>query len=329
MGQWTCPSVPRIMGCNVLANARGIMGSDDVSFYASVVKTLFLYIVLFITASLIGVIFFIGGYTAAGVVCMVIAGLLLVVTVFFIEKGLLHPNPYLMLTDEELIIGSIVRDKTHTIEWDDIIGYNILKMEFRTYIEINLYDEKKYLDRKFGRKRESYAPTHTTLFSIVWGMIKQEDRRKFVHEMDKRTQRGYQLTHEFFPQTDAEQEKRKRKSEHRLDNAYLLKTSIYSLVLAGFMALLYSRDGGADTLVVVVSFILYPFAKILFDCIVGFKIKDKLENQTGLLIMNIYAMLFIVDIILFMTSFYVGPVGILFLIVWNVFRYLKGKKRGE
>lgn len=308
------------------------MKVDDRStiyFYSSGVKLLFWFILTWLIDMFICVAAFREGHTPLGVVCTFIAQVLFGFIGFIIIKGIWNPNPYLILTENALIVSAIVRNKTTAIEWDDIIGYNVRNRDFRKFIEVILYDEKKYLDKKFNRKQATYKTTYEPLFSIGWGLIKPRDRRLLAYEMDKRTKRGFQLTHELFPQTNTDQHERPR-AYHPIDKKYILKSYIFSLILAGFTAFLFSWDSSKneDTSFIVVSFILYPFAKVFFDGLLGFRINDKLANQEGLIVQRFYGLLFLVHLGLFMISLYLAPFGMLYLITRGVAQYIKRKKNG-
>ena len=66
---------------------------------------------------------------------------------------------------------------------------------------------------------------------------------------------------------------------------------------------------------IIVSLILFPFAKLIFDVIIRFKLKAIIEQQS----FTIY----IVYPLLFIFSLYVAPIGILLLLIKALYTYLK------
>jgi len=75
----------------------------------------------------------------------------------------------------------------------------------------------------------------------------------------------------------------------------------------------------------IVSFILFPFAKLIFDVIIGFKLKEIIDKQT-IGFYYAYQLMFIVHLLLFLFSPAIAPFGILFLIGRALYRWIKKRK---
>ncbi|MGP4040982.1 STM3941 family protein [Gracilibacillus sp. D59] len=109
--------------------------------------------------------------------------------IYILIKRLRESKPYLILTDEELIINPSSKHSI-PIKWVDIEGYNIREVNFNKFIEIELYDEEKYrllMSENVTKLNKLNDAMNFRLFAIVWGQVKRQDRDKLVHELDRRT----------------------------------------------------------------------------------------------------------------------------------------------
>src|SRR5699024_1250377 len=87
---------------------------------------------------------------------------------------------------------------------------------------------------------------------------------------------------------------------NQISKSYLLHSYLGSLILAVFaMFLFYWDEGDFSSLTyIIVSFILFPFAKLILDVIIGFKLKEIIDNQT-FVTHYAYQLIYIVYLLLF------------------------------
>src|SRR5699024_470649 len=73
--------------------------------------------------------------------------------------------------------------------------------------------------------------------------------------------------------------------DRSIDRSYFLKAYGYSLFMFALSFILFylliSKNNGY-LFYIVISFILYPFAKVLFDWLFGFKVRHALDKQKGI-----------------------------------------------
>ena len=105
--------------------------------------------------------------------------------------------------------------------------------------------------------------------------------------------------------------------DRSIDRSYFLKSYGYSLFMFALSFILFylliSRSG-VYLFYLVISFILYPFAKVLFDWLFGFKVRHVLDKQKGI---TYYfdQLMFLFDYIVFHVSLFIAPFGMLFLLI--------------
>src|SRR5699024_203232 len=100
-----------------------------------------------------------------------------------------------------------------------------------------------------------------------------------------------------------------------------------SLIIAIFsMVLDYWDDKDINSPnYLITSFVLFPFAKLMFDVMIVFKLKSIIEKQSKTN-KYVYQIFYIVDyFLLFLVSPFVQLVGILFLITRALHRWIKKK----
>src|SRR5699024_5077284 len=89
--------------------------------------------------------------------------------------------------------------------------------------------------------------------------------------------------------------------------------------IAGFSWIILSIE---DITLIIGSFLLFPFAKVLYDAIIGFKLDEKVKKQESLII-YFYGLIYTVYLLLFLFIVGIVPFGILFMIVRAVNSFLK------
>src|SRR5699024_1192291 len=116
----------------------------------------------------------------------------------------------------------------------------------------------------------------------------------------------------------------------KINQTYFMKNYLLCVVLGVFSMLLFYWDEGdfSSLTYIIVSFILFPFAKLIFDVIIGFKMKAIIESQT-FIFYYAYQLIYIVYLLLFLFSLPIAPFGILFLIVRALYRWNKKRKENR
>ncbi|MFD1068254.1 STM3941 family protein [Oceanobacillus locisalsi] len=322
-----------------------------VYFYPPRVKNIFLFLMglVFVAFGMVVCVFafkerdfFISG---VGAFLAVLFGFL----ILMILKGIVGSKPHITLTKETLTIGA---GSKHAIplKWDDIIGYSIRNIGFSKYIEIVLYDEEKYRNRMtkattwFNKMNDvmGYRP-----FGIGWGQIKRKDRKRLVRELDRRTfasdEPGYdyydsineadQLKQTFSRQhgmgQQLEADKKEKKNRSQVNGKYLLQSYGFSLLLTGGAFLMFHESGDdSKGPLLVVSFILYPFAKVIWDILLGFRIRYKMDKEESVISIYLYRLIIFIHLFLYLFSLVIAPIGIIYYI-FIVIRHQVMKSRNN
>lgn len=110
-----------------------------------------------------------------------------------------------------------------------------------------------------------------------------------------------------------------------IDRSYFLKSYGKSLfIFAFFFIFIYMLIGATNDylLYIMISFILYPLAKVTFDWLFGFKVRHWLDQQKGF---TFYyeQLVFVFESIVFHVSIFLAPAGVLFLTI----RHFINRKR--
>ncbi|UTR16857.1 hypothetical protein MM221_10265 [Salipaludibacillus sp. LMS25] len=118
-------------------------------------------------------------------------------------------------------------------------------------------------------------------------------------------------------------EKLAQKHYSQVTKKYLLKSYGLGFFLAAFTMLGFHWAGDNDMApFIVISFILYPFARIFYDVLVGFKLDYKMK---GHFIEGQYFVKFklIIHFLIYFFSFFLAPLGILYLIMRTLYRFIR------
>src|SRR5699024_3654973 len=118
---------------------------------------------------------------------------------------------------------------------------------------------------------------------------------------------------------------------NQINQEYFKKNYLLSLIIAIFsMVLAYwdEKDINSQNYIIT-SFVLFPFAKLIFDVMIGFKLKSIIKKQSKTN-KYVYQIFYIVGyFLLFLISPFVGPVGILFLITRALHRRIKRRNNNK
>lgn len=303
-------------------------------FYRSKVKNILI--------TIFGVVFLAGGvamcYTAfkneayltslLGGVMAIFLALLIPLMIFRIIK----PIPFVVLTEKELMMNPGAK-KPIRIEWEDVEGYRIREFHTQyntlTFIEIILYDEEKY-KAQMSEKQRKFNVIGTmggkySLFSIYLEQIKITERDLLLYALDNITSPDFDV--ENVPKSNITE--KMDSFTNQINQEYFMKNYLLSLVITIFsMLLLYSDSNEMSSLnYVITSFVLFPFGKLMFDVMIGFKFKSFIKKQSNTNYYVYQLINAIIYFILFFVSPFVGPIGILFLITRALHRW--NKKRNE
>lgn len=318
-------------------------------FYPSRIKNIFLIIICSVFMAL-GVV--VGGFafnlgdflmSGLGAALAVFFGFLIFMTL----KRIFGSKPYLILTKETLTIGASSKNAV-PLRWEDIEGYNIRSVGFNKIIEIMLRDEEKYRDQM--SKAAAWLNKMNDVmnyrsFGIGWGQVKHKDRNRLVCELDRRTFESLEPFHELYDSVNeaatAEQplyrrrgirwqmkvDKKRQKDRSQVNGKYLLQSYGISLLLTGaaFLMFYWSDDDG-NTPMLVVSFILYPFAKLIWDVLLGFRLRYKMDKDESSVSMIFFRFIFFIHILLYLFSLVIAPFGILYYIFITI-RHQAMKRR--
>lgn len=231
-----------------------------------------------------------------------------------VMKRLILNEYSLLLTKEQLIINNlhILNNKLIIIDWDDIKSFELKEYNYSTFLEIVLHNEEKYhrfMSNKVLSKKK--APIF-----INCHHIKKKERVKLFNELERRIF-NLDLNNTLHEQIDKDHIAEEDNKE--INGKYMLKAYIISLIISIFAYIFFSAE--IDFLIL--SFLFYPFAKIFYDNILGFKLSYKWKKQEMNFLYGIHVFHYLLNILVYYLSVLIAPLGILCLII-KVFY----KKRG-
>ncbi|MFP7495281.1 hypothetical protein SFC66_16000 [Terribacillus saccharophilus] len=114
------------------------------------------------------------------------------------------------------------------------------------------------------------------------------------------------------------------------DRAYVSKAFLMGLPgCMGFMLLLYFVDEFELSSVMIISYILYPFAKFLYDVILGVRLGRIIKNPKNELVgRELDKIQFGMHyIFIFILSIFLAPFGMLFLLIRRLFRFYRTRMK--
>ena len=247
------------------------------------------------------------------------------VSVFFgmltlqVIKKLISMHPYIIITKTELTINPQAKNEV-SIKWQDILEFNAIYIDFQKYIEIVLFNEGKY-NNKSLKVNEINKRSRIPTFCIIWGHIKRKDRRQLLTALWKIHSQAVDrvLTEEELSKMD---QKEGEKDNITVD--YIISSYRTSLLISLPLVILFYLIGGEAgfILLALILFILYPFAKLVYDILIGFKINRIIEKQADVNI-HIWDLLFIIDFVIYVLTIFIAPFGIIYML----FKYLHDRLR--
>src|SRR5699024_687992 len=164
---------------------------------------------------------------------------------FILIKRLITAAPYLILTEEELMINPYT-EKSIPIKWEDIEGYSIKHVQFNKFIEIILYDEEKYKEQMSNiQQKLNTVRTNESKFSsfaIAYTQIKRKDRDILLYALDYIDTPDLDLenaTASEWMDSPASSSNTSSLLANQITKKYFLKSYLGSLILAVFAMFLF------------------------------------------------------------------------------------------
>lgn len=318
-------------------------------FYFSKVRLL---LGLIITGPLLGFLLFllrtifIEGKTEDDGVFFAFILIMTIIIGFVVGAGLLklfRTNPYIMIEEDMIRVDPYTKSEAK-IHIDDIQSISVKEVSLNKMIEIRLKEEGRHFRKLsfFNKIRLGLNPvTGFTLYNVNVSMIQKQQREDFLLALDEliqkkedfvsptavfedlsivETQAHVTNEKEFIRKYDPE-----AAVDKTIDRKYFLKAYGYGLFIFGlFFVLFYvlMNQNNDYFMYIILSFFTFPFAKVLIDAMYGFTFRHKIDKQQGVTY-YFTQLLFFHDVILFHISLFLGPFGLLFLLIRKVVRRMK------
>lgn len=307
------------------------MLEDKLEFYHSKGKLFlaFIFSLLFVP---LGALILYVAYIDESIFMMALALFICILFSIFAVTSILkiiRDNPYIIITEEYIQLDPYTKSEA-TIYYEDIKHMTVSEFSFQKMVEIILYDEdarfaqlslhnkiRLCMNRVFGFTLFTINPKAIRKFErpelleilhlVVQEKIKKQSSTPIIETAQKQdTQTDFMEEYDPTPTVD-----------RSIDRSYFLKSYGYSLfmfVLSFILFYLLISRSGVYLFYIVISFILYPFAKVLFDWLFGFKVRHALDKQKGI---TYYfdQLMFLFDYIVFHVSLFIAPIGMLFLLI--------------
>ena len=278
-------------------------------------------------------------YIEESVLIMALALFIIVLFSFFGVANILkmiRGYPYIAVTDEYLQLDPFTKSEV-TIYFTDIDYIKVSEVSFQSIIEIILDDEDDYFYQlSFHNKMRLFMNRVTgfSLFTISAKVVRKQERSELLEVLDFIVQRKLnngtpiiETAHKQNDETDFMEKYSPTPPINRsINRSYFLKSYGHGLILFAvsfiFFYLLISGNNNY-LFYIIVSFILYPFAKVLIDWLFGFKLRHRLDKQKGFTY-YIDTLMYMFDLLLFHVSLFIAPVGMLFLLIRFIVIRVKG-----
>lgn len=114
---------------------------------------------------------------------------------------------------------------------------------------------------------------------------------------------------------------------NKFNAKYILKSYLIALVWGGAILipvyLADAQDLSAATFGVVLSAILFPFAKLFYDLIIGFKLEYRIKHSKMRYNPFVSRAVFFIYLLIFIFSIPLSPIGILYLLLKGIRNIIK------
>lgn len=310
-----------------------MMEEDAVHFYNNKLRLSIVFI--FITALLYGISAL--SYIAYGEVLLLIFLPFLLVTILigliwlvnFLK--LFNRNPYITITNSYMLINPNTKNEIK-IEPANIATVSVVEVSFDKRIQFYLRDEDTLFKSLSLLSKILYGPDKLfgqNIFYIQYGLIKKRKRLLFLKAFDdfitqSVSQEEKTTILKDFPDSSIETEGQifNKYDNHLIQKlvinfqyfkiAYVYSLLIFLITLVLFYFLLYKDN--SYLIYIIVSFFAYPFAKLFLDRLGIYKLRQKIDKQTGVTY-YLHQGIFFFDVLLYHISIYLAPLGLLVLII--------------
>lgn len=190
---------------------------------------------------------------------------------------------------------------------------------------MTLPDEAKYKAQMSGVKQMLNAiitmrGTYNS-FVIAMNQVKKKDRNILYYILDNMNKPDFNLekVERQGRSSGTIRTKNSSRLKDKISKEYFLQTYGISFLIACFSLFILSID---DMTWIIGSFLLFPFAKIVYDVIIGFKIDEKMKKQDTL-VPAFYGLIYTIYLLLFLSSIVVAPFGIVFMVIRAMYLIFK------
>lgn len=241
--------------------------------------------------------------------------------------------PYIRITDEYIQIDSFTRSEI-TIYLEEIEHIRAGELQLQPLIEIEVYDQDKFFKNlSFHNKFRLFMNTFqaVSIITITTRVLEKEEQTRLIDALNLAIEeiRGieggpsipYIVTEQnkdqFEPGDLVQEYEFKPKIDRSMDGQYLAESykSSFKFFKISFIAIYWLFAlGGGYLLYILASLFLYPLAKMPFDYWIGFRMKHMYSDPRMLGSRNHKISSFILGLLLFQSSVFVAPVGLIFLL---------------
>lgn len=258
-----------------------------------------------------------------------------------IVKKIIKPLPFLVFTKKEIILNQGTKNPV-SIKWKDVERYKIQghrigvkSLTSFTFLDFILYDEEKYKEQMSKTKPKlngiGTIDGKPCTVSIFLDHIKIAEQDLLLYALDNITSPNFDVKNVSKPKVTERIDSFLAPFTNQINHEYFKKSYLLGLVLTIFsMVLFYWGDKEMSSAnYMFISFVFFPFAKLMFDAMIGFKLKSTIEIQSNTN-KYVYQLIYIFScFLLFLISPFVGPIGILFLITSALHRWIKRRQHNK
>lgn len=244
---------------------------------------------------------------------------------------LFNRNPYVTITNSSILINPNTKNEIK-IEAANIVTVSVVEASFDKRIQFDLRDEDTLFKNLSLLSKILYGPDMIlgqNIFYIQYGLIKKHKRPLFLKAFDdfitqSVSQEEKATILKNFPDSSIKTEKEilNKYDNHPIQKLvinfhYFKRAYVYSLLIFLIMFVLFYlllHKDNSYLVYIIVSFFTYPFAKLFFDCLGIYTLREKIDKQTGVTY-YLYQAIFFFDSLLYHSSIYLAPLGLLVLII--------------
>lgn len=161
---------------------------EELYFYYSKGKLVALTFISFLIGAIcaaVSYIAFLNGDSLIGAIALLGALLLLFVGALYIKK-VVNPNPYVIMTDQDLTLYVTNHEPVH-ISWEDIVGVLPYEIHRNKFLGLELANEEKYEDQmpeKVKRMSKLNTKMGYPMYNIILNQLK--DPNGLIEALDNR-----------------------------------------------------------------------------------------------------------------------------------------------